>query len=514
MNNVLENQLIKILGEGYQLDDTQKKVLEEVSKSYDAYEEQMDALRTAAPDTMEINSLNQELRQSVEEQTLVISNLKKAIASLEPNAQVLQTAGAESLDETSYLTESLIKVIEAHKEATDNLKHRKVELEQLNTLLGNEKRLLAEEKAKDRAVLFAIGDGLIVTDEVGNIVMVNNSFENLLGWNKDEAIGQDMGTLIQNQDKIGQITPAEARLHKKAVKDGRSYSTPAESTFFYVRKDKSIFPVMITVAPIIKDNKIIGAVEVFRDITKEKEIDEAKSEFVSLASHQLRTPLSSINWYTEMLLDDNLEGTVEEYKSYLGEIETAANRMSDMINSLLNVSRLELGTFAIEPEVVNILEIAGNVINELKPKIIEKGHKIEGKHNDQLPPIKTDPKLVSMVFQNLISNAVKYTPNNGTIVITMTMSEDGKSVISSVSDNGYGIPEEESKKIFTKMFRASNIMKHDTDGNGLGLYIIRLILNSLGGEIWFETEEEKGSTFFFSLPLETAYAEKEGKALD
>ncbi|MCA9385376.1 PAS domain S-box protein [Candidatus Dojkabacteria bacterium] len=491
MNQKLEEQIKSHFGATDKVPETLTKFIQDIDATYEMYEDNQSS-------GTDIQAQNLELRQQVAEQDKISLNLKKAIAALEPNSNILNEQ-VNTSDEATYLTESLIKIIEAHKLSEENLRARTKELE--------------SERAKDRAVLFAIGDGLVVTNTAGQIVLVNHAFEQMIGWNQQEVLGKNMHEIIPKEDQIGQIISPEMRLHSRALRDGKKYSTPPDHTYYYTRRDGTKFPVSITVAPMQIDNQIIGAVEVFKDVTREKEIDKAKNEFVSLASHQLRTPLSSINWYTEMLLDDDLEGTEEEYKAYLTEIDVASRRMVDMINSLLNVSRLELGTFAIEPEAVNILDIVKNVVNELRPKILEKQHQIQGEFNQNIPQINSDPRLVSMVFQNLISNAIKYTPEKGTIAVSMTLTKDNNYILASVKDTGYGIPKEEQGKIFTKLFRASNIRKHDTDGNGLGLYIIKLILNNLGGQIWFESKKDEGTTFSFTLPINRQIKAKEGKSL-
>ncbi|MBD3363061.1 PAS domain S-box protein [Candidatus Dojkabacteria bacterium] len=500
------NQLLdQIIKQYYQNIDSipqeQKPFIEAIDQSMNniLYElEECKKNLNAAP--QELAAKNLELVQDSKHQQNIIENLRRAIVTLEPNTDILKKASKTNIDEADYLIESLLNLINAHKQAADQLQERKQELEELNRLLKLEKDTLAEQQAKDQAVLFAIGDGLIVTDKEGTIVMVNKSFENLLGWKKFEVVGKPMSSIVVKTNQNGRIIPEDERLHNKVIQTGKTFTSPPDKTFYYIRKDKSKFPVSITVAPIILQDNITGVVEVFKDITKEKEIEKAKNEFVSLASHQMRTPLSSINWYTEMLMDDDLSKNIDEHKSYLAEIDKAVGRMQDMINALLNISRLELGTFSIEPEIVNLIDLAQKAVKELTPKIIAKNLQISGRFNPEVPKIKTDPKLVAMCFQNLLSNAVKYTPEQGEITLTIDLTKNNEDVLISVNDTGYGIPEKDKERIFTKLFRASNIKKHDTDGNGLGLYIVKQILEKIGGEIWFESEEGKGTTFYFTLP--------------
>lgn len=268
------------------------------------------------------------------------------------------------------------------------------------------------------------------------------------------------------------------------------------------RKDGTPYQALSSISPIMNKH---GVLEFFigieRDITKEKEIDSAKTEFVSLASHQLRTPLSAINWYTEMLLSEDAGAITDMQREYLGEVSRGSRRMVELVNALLNVSRIELGTFAVQPEPTDVVELARDVINELKSKILEKKLHIEEAYVENLPKMMVDPKLTRIVFQNLLTNAVKYTPEEGKISISIAMSADETMFTIAVSDTGYGIPKEDQSRIFTKLFRASNIREKETDGTGLGLYIIKSIVEHSGGTVTFESEEGKGTTFTLTLPV-------------
>lgn len=510
MNKLLEELVKQYFHSSKQIPVQLKPFIHSIDTSLNGLQEELEVCKQklqTAP--QELAATNLQLVQDSQHNENIIANLRRAIVALEPGSDILKQTSITNINEADYLVESLMKLIDAHKKAAEQLEKRKVELEELNKLLHLEKDTLAEQQAKDQAVLFAIGDGLIVTNEKGSIIMVNNSFEKLLGWKKYEVVGKEMSSIVPKFDQNQQIVGSENRFHLKVIETGQTYTSPPDKTYFYQRKDQTRFPVSITVAPIFLDNQIIGIVEVFKDITKEKEIEKAKNEFVSLASHQMRTPLSSINWYTEMLIEDDLTQNVDEHRNYLAEIDKAVGRMQDMINALLNVSRLELGTFSIEPEVVDLVDLAKKAVKELTPKILEKQHKILGAFNPAIPKIKTDPKLVAMCFQNLLSNAVKYTQAQGEISLTIDFTDNNQYIIVSIKDTGFGIPDKEKDKIFSKLFRASNIKKHDTDGNGLGLYIVKQILEKIGGKIWFESKEGKGTAFFFTLPTREI-AKKEG----
>jgi PAS domain S-box-containing protein len=241
----------------------------------------------------------------------------------------------------------------------------------------------------------------------------------------------------------------------------------------------------------------MGLATIF-EITEQKRLDQAKTEFVSLASHQLRTPVSTVKWYTDMLLSGNLGELSPKQKDYVGIIYKVNEEMIDLIDTLLNVSRVEIGSIKAEFKPTNAIGLTESVLVELSSQIGQKGLNINKQYNNNLENIQSDPKLLRIVIQNLLSNAVKYTPDGGSITISFKDSLGEKSII--VSDTGIGIPEGEQDKIFTKMFRANNVHAlTGAQGTGLGLYLVKSIIEAMGGELSFASEENKGSTFIIKL---------------
>jgi len=259
-------------------------------------------------------------------------------------------------------------------------------------------------------------------------------------------------------------------------------------------------PVHITVAPIIFRGRPIGAIEVFRDLTTEIEADKLKSDFISIASHQLRTPLSAINMYTSMLRDGLAGDISEEQLPYLQTILTSVERMNTLIDTLLNITRIESGGIVIKPRMARVDNLAREMLTEFVPAARAKSIDLTSQLPETMESINTDTLLIKEICANLLSNAIKYTPQGGRV--QFELSETPKEILWKVSDTGYGIPENEQKNIFLKFFRAENITNKDVSGTGLGLYLIKNIAESLGGELWFESTENVGSTFHFSLPKE------------
>ena len=234
------------------------------------------------------------------------------------------------------------------------------------------------------------------------------------------------------------------------------------------------------------------------DITEQKEIDRAKTEFVSIASHQLKTPLSTTSWYLEMLRDERVGALNEKQRDYAEKIGVWNHRMVELVDMLLNVSRIEMGTLQTMVEEVVPDELIRSVLDELKPQIEEKRLAVEYDAASASEVMVTDPRLLRIALQNLVSNAVKYTPEGGSVRITVAFS--GNTTVLTVADSGYGIPPEAQDKIFTKMFRAENAQKVDTKGTGLGLYLTKSFVEVLGGTITFTSKLGEGSIFTLALP--------------
>ena len=362
--------------------------------------------------------------------------------------------------------------------------------------LEAEKNKLQEEKAKDDAILDNVGDGLIVLDRDARIMVMNVVAQELLGWAAARVVGKQMSEVVKLTNEEGNAVPPAERSFTQALLSGKKVSS---SAYFLTRKNKTRFPAAISASPVFFGKKVIGVVNIFHDIAREKAIDRAKTEFVSLASHQLRTPLSAINWYAEMLLAGDVGRVNKEQKEYLDEIYRANKRMVALVSALLNVSRIELGTMAIMPEPTILSELAEDVLNELAHQISLKELRIVKEFRKDVPTMRVDPRLVRVIFQNLLSNAVKYTPAKGKINVSIARKDPDAMI--RVEDSGYGIPTAVHPKIFTKLFRADNARERDAEGTGLGLYIVKSIVDQSGGNIWFESAENKGTTFFVTLPL-------------
>ena len=226
--------------------------------------------------------------------------------------------------------------------------------------------------------------------------------------------------------------------------------------------------------------------------------DQVKREFISLASHQLRTPLTIIKWSLELLTDRKSGPLTKKQKDTLTNIEDSNIRMISLVDSLLDVSRVEGNRIKHNPQPVDVKLLIEDVVADHRSLLLRKKINLET-HLPDLPKTNLDIQLISAVYRNLLMNSIKYTPANGKI--TLTVSKEGDHLLSTIKDTGVGIRENDKKRIFKKFFRGKNAVSVDPDGSGLGLFLARTIINSTGGKIWFESKLNKGSTFYFTLPL-------------
>ena len=238
---------------------------------------------------------------------------------------------------------------------------------------------------------------------------------------------------------------------------------------------------------------------IIRELEQMARTNKLKTEFVFVASHQLRTPISAIRWETELLLTKRSVGLNAQQKESIERIEVLSNRMTRLVADLLDVARIDQGKLMLRTNRIDSLPIIQEVLKSLEPMIKEKNLRIIFNQDQKIAPIVGDPGKIKLVFENLISNAVKYTLNHGKIEIKVERVKCF--LVFSIIDNGVGIPENQQELVFDKFFRSDNVVKYQTEGTGLGLYIAKNIVEQSGGKLWFKSKEDVGSIFSFSLPV-------------
>lgn len=353
-----------------------------------------------------------------------------------------------------------------------------------------EAKIIAErEKKKTESIVMNLSDGLLMLDNTYNIILLNPSAEKYLGIEKEKVIG------LKTFEKEINNYPNLKKIITKIPGSPTNLKTIEENILIESPEKRYL---KITTSPVYDSRGVfIGFVKVLHDFTKEKEIEHMKSEFVSLASHQLRSPLSSLKWLLEIMLRGRIGTFSDEQTKVLAQMNESNERMINTVQSLLNVSRIEEGKTGLELSSVDFNSIVNNAIKDVQAQAQKKGIKIIFEKK-KITKVMLDPEKIKIVVQNIIDNAVKYTTENDSVKIH-TSEAKGK-INFSVSDSGIGIPEAEQSKIFVKFHRSENARLLSVHGTGLGLYIAQKIVLAHKGKIWFESKKDKGTTFYIELP--------------
>jgi PAS domain S-box-containing protein len=385
------------------------------------------------------------------------------------------------------IQEELEKEVEAR---TKEINDSRIAL--LNILEDSETaRLQAEEERnKTLAIINNLADGLLMFNSDEKLTLLNPQAEKILDIKSKDVIGKTIAEL-KNYPSLEKIIQAVGE-------DLRSVSRRE----IQINNDLIIEISVISVA--LKEKKL-GNLIILHDITREKIVERMKTEFVSISAHQLRTPLSAIKWSLKMLLDGDLGKISLEQKEFIEKAYASNERMIKLINDLLNVTRIEEGRYLFSLSYENIANIIKEQYQTFKELAEKKGLKMELIFKqDKFPLVKVDKEKISLVIQNLIENAIHYTQKGK---ITITLESKDREIIFSVEDTGIGIPKDQQERVFSRFFRAENAILSETEGTGLGLFISKNIIEAHGGRIWFESEEGKGTTFYFTLPIKEELGE-------
>lgn len=344
--------------------------------------------------------------------------------------------------------------------------------------LGVVARQREEEASRLMSILRSIGDGVVVGDRLGRVRIVNPAAEQILGITAEAFLGRPIGDLPGVPDDIAAADAASlmqkfgvgertVRAHCAAVRSSRGES--------------------------------LGSVVVYHDLTREEIADRLKTELVATASHELRTPMTSIRGYVDMLMIGTFGEVTPAQREPLRVIKNNVVRLVQLIDELLDMSRMEAGEVRLRREEVDVSAVLRDVIEVLEGQFREREIDLHLDLADGLPPVLADRQRIEQVAVNLIGNACKYTPHGGAVWVALR--NGGNELRVDVRDTGVGIPEEAKPHIFTPFYRADNPLRDEVGGTGLGLSITRKLVELHGGRIWFESSVDKGSTFSFTLPL-------------
>lgn len=361
------------------------------------------------------------------------------------------------------------------------------------------------DRSKDEAIFANIGDGIYAVNTKREMILFNQSAENITGWKSKDTLGLSCKEIMNFKNEQS-VSVCDKDCPALAVWNTGENITRDDLCFF--GRDKRDTRLEGTYAPIKdKDGKVTGAVCVFRDITKKKEVERMRSEFVSTASHELRTPITAISGYVELAMNDKVCKVDDKAKEYLTKAFKTTTSMSELIKNLLVVTKIE--DRKIEYHITNfpVKDLADEVIEVFSGKAKEKNVElrfdsnlnltVKGKVIGRSLNVRADREQIREVLNNLVENAIKFT-SNGEITVSISYDNDFATVC--VKDSGVGIPESGQKHLFEKFYQVDNSATREVGGTGLGLYITRSIIEAFGGRIWVESIEGQGSQFFFTIP--------------
>ena len=386
----------------------------------------------------------------------------------------------------------LSEVREKREQEIEELKRKTRELEDarkaLTNMLGDvdEARRTAEnEKNKTVSIINNFADGLFVFDEKNILSLANPRAEIFFGITATNLIGRTFSELRD----IEPLRPLINLIGRELKVIFRKELSTKESLCLEV-----------STTSMMRGKERLGTLVILHDITREKIIERMKTEFVSLVAHQLRTPLSAIEWTLRMLLDGDLGAITSEQREFIEKTYSSNERMIHLINDLLNVARIEEGKYLNKPTLASIESVIQFVVDLYKEEMGKRKLTLEFKKpKEKLPKVILDVEKMRLGIQNFLDNAIRYTRPGGKVTILINRGK--REIEVAIRDTGVGIPEAQKARVFTKFFRGANAIRMETEGTGLGLFITKNIIETHGGRTWFESEENKGATFYFTLPF-------------
>jgi len=353
------------------------------------------------------------------------------------------------------------------------------------------KILNGETNSNDVTITRYLTDGLLAFDNKNRLFLINPMAEKFLNIKEKDILGKS-SLELNRFPKIGKIISALGgglkECFRKEVKLEENLILEVTSVFMKVEEQR------------------VSTLVVLHNITREKLADQMKTEFVTLAAHQLRTPISGVRWSLQTLLDGDLGDLNSKQKGIIEQTLKTNNKVINLVSDLLNVAEIEEGRYLSKMVLAGIDNIILTIVDDYKEKIREKNIKVEiKKSQEQIPKVMIDIEKMKIAVRNIIDNAVRYTLGGGMISILVIVKK--KFIEVKIEDTGIGIPISQQGKLFSKFFRGSNIMKIDTEGTGLGLYISKNIIEAHEGRAWIESEENKGTIFYFTIPIKKQFGE-------
>jgi len=424
---------------------------------------------------LELNRVNAELDENVQKLQRDENKLREMNEILEIRLQA----------RTRELRENLSSLDQQVRERTRKLENSKIALMNILEDFRKQKILTEEEQKKNLAIINNFPDGLLIFDNENKLLTINIKAKEYLGISEQDYFyheSWDVEHILQFRGLIKIVGSDFKNVYKQELEISPELILEVSVQEYSGREAK------------------YGKFLILHDITREKKVQSLKSEFVSIAAHQLRTPLSAIKWTLTSILDGDFGKLNEEQMKYLGKTNLSNERMINLVDDLLNLSRIEEGRYIYRTAIVSMDNLINSVLSGVELKAREKKIKIHLDIEEKLPALVIDDEKIKLVTQNLVENAINYSREKSNVYISVKNDKEKKEVIFIIKDNGIGIPKEQKERIFTKFFRAENAVRSETVGSGLGLFIDKNIIEAHRGRIWFESELNKGTTFSFCLP--------------
>ena len=377
-------------------------------------------------------------------------------------------------------------------------------VDESTTNVKNLANQLSEVASKSEIVINAIGDGVIAIDPTGTIELINPAAQQILGWGKQDALKLNYKSILKLEDEKGkELDPALDPVQQVLNTNQQSRA----KHLMALTKSSKKLSVSIVVNPI--GDAGAGAIIVFRDITKERAEEREQAEFISTASHEMRTPVAAIEGYLGLAINPNTATIDARAKDFIMKAHEAAQHLGRLFQDLLDVSKTDDGRMTNVPKVVDVVTLTETIVQGLTQKAAAKGLNLvfesantsaSSSSQKMIMPVyyvNQDNDHIREILDNLIDNAIKYTPTGQ---VSVSVSGDEDTVTISVKDSGLGIPTEDIPHLFQKFYRVNNMDRQEIGGTGLGLYLVRRLTENMQGRIWVESTLQKGSTFFLQLP--------------
>ena len=382
----------------------------------------------------------------------------------------------ESVDQAGYDLTKRLRM--AHDHLEDMVRERTEEVR--------------KKLSENDAILESIDYGIFVTNDEGKIVYSNKAGETLIGTSISDTEKPMAIERLRLVNKDGALLTVEEHPIHIVLRAGQQNIPTVDPEYSIRIGDDQDIPVQVRVTPILRGKKCVGVVAVLRNTTEERRIDKIKSEFISLVSHQLRTPLSSMRWYLEMLATKDAGPLTTDQEEYVREASTSNARMVHLVNGLLNVSRLEMGIgkMQVNEETIHVEKVVRETASTFDLELKQKNIELRiGTKNMEGVSTTSDRGLLQLIIENFLSNAIKYSRENTAITLDLVTDAQKQSVTISVTDTGIGIPIAQREFIGKRLFRGTNARLENTDGNGLGLYISTIASEAIGATLKFESKE-------------------------